>query len=86
VRLNTPSGQYSYIPAYAFDKQMGLAGKYTAAVLRDVNTPVAENQLALRSGDEMVGTHVEIEVFNDRTDEAPCAHVNVVYQELVFSV
>lgn len=81
VRLYTKEGQESYIPAYEFTKD---GRKWYAPVLRDINSPV-DGGIPLRSGDEILSNYAEIEFLTDRTDEAPCSQVNVVYEVQEFS-
>lgn len=84
VKISTPNGQESFIPSYEFELD---EDKYTAGVLKDVNTPgMSENQLALRSGDDMVAPYFIIEVENDRTDESPFSEINVIYKTEKFSI
>lgn len=84
VEIESSTGQISYIPAYEFELD---EGKYCAPVLRDITTPGLEpGQLALRSGDEIVGDFFLVNVITDRTDEAPCSHVNVVFKTEEFSI
>lgn len=84
VRAYTKEGQETFIPAYEFFLDQG---KWCAPILRDINTPnVPTDQLALRSGDDMVSNYLEVEVINNRTDESPCGQVNVVYKNEAFSV
>ncbi|HEY8971521.1 MAG TPA: hypothetical protein VIM64_20605 [Puia sp.] len=81
VRLFTKEGQESYIPAYEFTKD-GL--KWYAPVLCDINSPI-DDGISLRSGDELLSNYLEVEFITDRTDEAPCSQVNVVYEVQEFS-
>jgi hypothetical protein len=84
IELSTKEGQESFIPANEFTLD---EGKWNAPVLRDVNTPgIVDPQTPLLSGDEMVSTYLLVKVVNDRTDEAACSHVNVVYKEEKFSL
>jgi len=84
VRVYTKEGQESFIPAPDFELD-GL--KYTGPILKDINTPnIPTGKLALRSGDDIVSNYLEVEVINNRVDDAPCSQVNVVYKEEEFSV
>ncbi|HEY0770246.1 MAG TPA: hypothetical protein VGD31_07910, partial [Sphingobacteriaceae bacterium] len=84
VKIYTPEGQESHIPAYEFELD---EGKYCGPVFKDINTPnVPVNQLALRSGDDIVSNYFEVEVINDRTDKSPCSEVNLVYKDEEFSI
>jgi hypothetical protein len=83
ARFYTKEGQESYTPAYEFEFD---EGKWCGPILRDINTPgIDETRLPLRSGDEMVSNYIEVEIINDRADEAPCGQVNVVFKEEEFS-
>lgn len=83
VRISTKEGQQTFIPSYEFTLS---EDKWNAPVLRDINTQnIPEGRLALRSGDELVSDYFEIEIRNDRTDEAPCNEVNVVFKTEEFS-
>jgi hypothetical protein len=76
--------QESFIPAYEFELD---EDKWTGPVLKDINTPnVPVSKLALRSGDDIVGNYIEVEIINDRTDEAPCSQINVVFKDEEFSI
>lgn len=84
VKLTTSEGQISFIPAYEFSKD---EGKWVAPVLKDTQTPnIPDDQLALRSGDDMVGNYMIVHVENDRTDQGKCSQVNVVFKTEEFSI
>jgi hypothetical protein len=83
MRIYTKEGKESFTPRHEFDLD---EGKYNGPVLRDINTPgVDETQLPLLSGDEIVSNYAEIEIINNRTDDAPCGQVNVVYLNQEYS-
>jgi hypothetical protein len=83
VVLGTKEGQASFIPAYEFQLEQG---KWVGPILKDTNTPgVPDTQLPLLSGDDLSSNYVEVEIINDRTDEAPCGQVNVVFIGQEFS-
>jgi hypothetical protein len=77
VNLSNLRGQISSIPAseFTFDE-----GKYVAPILRDVNTPVESNKLALYSGDYMTDVILEVEVVNESDTEDSVNEYNVVYK------
>ena len=78
VKFNTSEGQESFTPAYEFELDNG---KMVAPILKDVNSFVETiDQLPLRSGDDLISNYLEFEIFNDRTDEAACPQVNIVYK------
>lgn len=84
VRMTTPEGQASFIPAYEFKLEQG---KWVAPILKDTNTPgIPGEQLALRSGDDIVSNVLEIEVENDRLDDSTISQFNVVYKTEEFSI
>lgn len=83
VKIYTPEGQESFIPSYEFELD---EGKWCAPILKDINTPVPINQLALRSGDDIVSDYIEIEIENNRLDQAPMNHMNVVFKTENFSI
>ncbi|MGC3945363.1 MAG: hypothetical protein QM762_12755 [Chryseolinea sp.] len=83
ARYLTNEGQESFTPAYEFELDNG---KNVAPVFKDINSVVETNQIALRSGEDLVSNYMEFEVMNDRTDEAPCAQINIIYKTEDFSV
>lgn len=84
VKLTSPEGQSSFIPAYEFSLD---EGKWVAPVLKDILTPnIDSDKLALRSGDDMVGNYMIIHIENDRTDQGKCSQVNVVFKVEEFSI
>ncbi len=86
VRVTTPNGQESYIPAYEFVREEGSVGKWCAPMFRDINTIVPAGQLALRSGDEIIAPYMEVEVINSMPTKSPCSDVNVVFKTEEFSI
>lgn len=85
VRIFTPEGQESYIPAYEFEQAFGDRGVWRAPVLKDINSIVEAGKLALRSGRDMMSDYFEIEIINNRSDEAPSSHINVAFKTDEFS-
>lgn len=83
VRITTKNGQETYIPAYEFEKD---EGKWVASILKDINSPVAGGQLALRSGEDIVSRYITVEMICNRVDKAPVSEVNLVYKTEEFSV
>ena len=84
VKFNTSEGQESYIPAYEFELDNG---KMVASILKDVNSLVESgDQLPLRSGDDLISNYMEFEIFNDRTDEAACPQINIIYKTEDYSI
>jgi hypothetical protein len=84
VRAYTPDGQETYIPAYEFEFD---EGKWKAAFLKDIHTQILpENSLPLRSGTDLEDFYIEVEVINNRTDEAPCSHVNTFFKYQEYSI
>jgi hypothetical protein len=84
VRIYNALGQESLIPAYQFGIE---EGKWVGEILKDLNTSgIVSPAIPLRSGDDIVSDYLEVEVENDRLDEAPCVHVNVVFKTEEFSV
>ena len=85
VKFNTSEGQASFTPAYEFELDNG---KMVAPILKDVNSLVESggDQLPLRSGDDLISNYMEFEIFNDRTDEAACPQVNIIYKTEDYSI
>lgn len=83
VTVSTKEGQKSYIPASKFKLELG---KWNGPILKDINSPVGVNQLALLSGKDIISNYLIVEIDNNRTDEAPCAQANVIYINQEFSI
>jgi len=83
IRIYTPQGQETFIPANDFSLEKG---KYVAAILKDINSIVEAHQLALRSGDDIISHFIELEVICNRIDEAPLSEINLVVKTLEFSI